>query len=52
MAGKYGLYWRLKIDGKWTWRPVSKQFLDAIENALDLYGIDLHTKYGPFKEES
>ena len=39
MAGK--LYWRVKKDGKWTWRPASEQFIRAIEETLDVYGIDL-----------
>jgi len=33
------LYWRIKKNGKWTWRPCSKQFLDHIEPILDMYGI-------------
>ena len=44
------LYWRYKKDGKWTWRPASKEFLAAIEDALDLYGIDIPTHFPPEAE--
>ena len=35
------LYWRVKVNGKWTWRPASPQFIRAIEETLDVYGIDI-----------
>ena len=35
------LYWRIKRNGKWTWRAASEQFLKHIEGAIQLYGIDV-----------
>ena len=35
------LYWRYKKDGKWTWRAASPQFIEAIKDTLDIYGIEM-----------
>lgn len=40
MAGK--LYWRIKKDGKWTWRPAKFNLVDTdYENAQMYCIIDL-----------
>ncbi len=29
------LYWRVKIDGKWTWRPAKVTFMDSYRTQVD-----------------
>lgn len=32
------LYWRVKVRNKWTWKPVSTEFLDELKELLAKYG--------------
>lgn len=32
------LYWRIKVKNKWTWKPVSTEFLDELKELLAKYG--------------
>jgi len=39
------LYWRIKKNGKWTWRACSKQFMDNIDDVMTVYGIEWKDAY-------
>ena len=35
------LYWRLKVNGKWTWRPAHITFMDERRIQVDRYPLQL-----------